>query len=263
MQTFLYTLGATGFTWAMTCVGAALVFFFKDKPSPLFTKISLGFAAGIMIAASVWSLLIPAMDAATEMGWHPTLPVAGGFVLGIAFLILLDNVLPHQHIDESKPEGPHSDLNRSQLLFLAITIHNIPEGMAVGIAIVAAMASGQPEVMSAALILALGMGIQNIPEGTAVTLPIHSNGVKRSKAFLFGVLSGVVEPISALIVVSLAAYFIPIMPWLLSFAAGAMMYVVVEELIPEARLGEHSDKGTLAVLAGFLLMMILDTTLGA
>lgn len=263
MQTFLYTIGATGFTWAMTCVGAALVFVFKDKPSPLFTKLSLGFAAGIMIAASVWSLLIPAMDAAQDMGVHPTLPVTGGFVLGIAFLMLLDNVLPHQHLDESRPEGPRTELNKSQLLFLAMTIHNIPEGMAVGIAMVAAVASGQSEVLSAALVLALGMGIQNIPEGTAVTLPMHSNGVKRSKAFLLGVCSGVVEPLAALVVVGLAAFFIPIMPWLLSFAAGAMMYVVVEELIPEARLGEHSDKGTLAVLAGFLVMMVLDTSLGA
>lgn len=262
MQTLIYTLGATGFTWAMTCVGAALVFIFKDKPSPLFTKISLGFAAGIMIAASVWSLLIPAMDSAQDLGWHPTLPVTGGFVLGIAFLMLLDNILPHQHINENHPEGPHSNLNKSQLLFLAITIHNIPEGMAIGIAMVAAVASGQPEVMTAALVLALGMGIQNIPEGTAVTLPMHSNGIKRSKAFLMGVYSGAVEPLSALVVVGLAAYFIPIMPWLLSFAAGAMMYVVVEELIPEARLGEHSDKGTLAVLSGFIVMMVLDTALG-
>lgn len=263
MQSLLYTLGATGFTWAMTCVGAAMVFFFKGKPSPLFTKISLGFAAGIMIAASVWSLLIPAMGAAEEIGMHPTLPVTGGFIAGIIFLILLDNMLPHQHINENEPEGPKSNLNKGQLLFLAMTIHNIPEGMAVGIAIVAAVASGQPEVMSAALVLALGMGIQNIPEGTAVTLPMHSNGIKRSKAFLMGVLSGVVEPLAALVVVGLAAYFIPIMPFLLSFAAGAMMYVVVEELIPEARLGEHSDKGTLAVLAGFIVMMVLDTSLGA
>lgn len=262
MEVLTYTLMATGFTFAMTCLGAMAVFFFRGKPSANFTRISLGFAAGIMIAASVWSLLLPAMDAAEELGNNPTIPVAGGFILGAIFLIALDNLLPHLHMSETEPEGPKTNLSRHQLLFLAITIHNIPEGMAVGIAFVAAASSGSTEALSAATVLAIGMGIQNIPEGTAVTLPLHSGGMPRFKAFMMGVLSGLVEPVAAIIVVALASFFIPLMPWLLSFAAGAMIYVVVEELIPEAHLGEHSNKGTLAVLAGFLLMMVLDTSLG-
>lgn len=252
----------TAFTFAMTALGAAFVFLFKDKPSSLWTKLSLGFAAGIMIAASVWSLLIPAIDKAEELGQIAALPAAGGFVLGALFLLLLDHLMPHLHPDSTKPEGPQSKLDKSSLLFLAVTIHNLPEGMAVGISFAAAYASGSPEALSAAVALAIGMGIQNIPEGTAVALPMHATGKSRFKAFLMGAISGLAEPVAALLVILIAGQFTPFLPWALAFAAGAMMYVVVEELIPEAKLGEHSDLGTVAVLAGFVLMMLLDTTLG-
>lgn len=262
METLTYTLYATGYTFAMTTLGAAAVLFFKGKPSELFTKLSLGFAAGIMIAASMWSLLAPAIEQAEALGTAPAIPAAGGFILGVLFLSLVDRLMPHLHIGSKDPEGPKTKLSRHQLLFLAVTIHNIPEGMAVGIAFVAALVSGSPEALSAAIALAVGMGIQNIPEGTAVTLPLLNQKTGRLKAFTLGMLSGLVEPVAAVIVVFLASFFIPLMPWLLSFAAGAMIYVVVEELIPEARLGEHSDLGTLSVAAGFVLMMVLDTSLG-
>lgn len=262
MSALSSTLYATSFTFLMTALGAAAVIISKNKPSALFTKLSLGFAAGIMIAASMWSLLMPAIEQVESEGKLAAIPVAGGFILGAAFLMLLDKLMPHLHINSQEPEGPKTSLGRHQLLFLAMTIHNIPEGMAVGISFVAASAINSPEAYSAAIALTIGMGIQNVPEGTAVTLPLRTSGMSRVKAFIFGVISGIVEPLAAVIVVALASFFIPIMPWLLSFAAGAMIYVVIEELIPTARLGEHSDIGTISVLAGFVLMMILDTSLG-
>lgn len=257
-----YTLAATGYTFAMTALGAASILLFKGAPSRLFTRLSLGFAAGIMIAASVWSLLSPAMEEAEQLGWMPAIPCAGGFLLGAGFLILLDNITPHLHMSAQKPEGPETHLPKQSLLFFAITLHNIPEGMAVGISFVSALTVGSPEALSAAIALAVGMGIQNVPEGAAVTLPLRSAGASRLKAFTMGAISGLVEPISACIVVLLASFFIPLMPWLLSFAAGAMIYVVVEELIPEANQGKHSDLTSLSIIAGFTLMMVLDTTLG-
>lgn len=261
-DSLLYAAMGTAFTFAMTTLGASAVFFFKKEPNPLFTKLALGFAAGIMIAASVWSLLIPAINGAEAAGVVPAIPSAGGFILGVAFLILLDNALPHLHLGSKDPEGPRVHLKRETLLFLAMTIHNIPEGMAVGVACAAAAAAGGGVALPTAAALALGMGIQNIPEGAAVTLPLHSSGTSRTKAFIMGTLSGLVEPIAAIIVVLAASNFSLVLPWLLSFAAGAMLYVVVEELIPEARLGEHSNAGTLFVMAGFVLMMLLDTSLG-
>ncbi len=258
----LYAAAGTAFTFAMTALGAAAVFFVGREIKESFTKLSLGFAAGIMIAASVWSLLIPAMEGAQALGQAPVLPAAGGFILGVGFLILLDSLLPHLHVGATTPEGPRTTLKRDTLLFLAITIHNIPEGMAVGVACAAAGAAGGSDGLSAAMALALGMGIQNIPEGTAVTLPLLSAGKSRLKAFAMGAFSGIVEPAAALLTVVFASSFSPLLPWLLAFAAGAMLYVVVEELIPEAHLGEHSNAGTLCVMAGFLLMMILDTALG-
>lgn len=257
-----YTLAATSYTFAMTALGAAAILLFKGTPSRLFTRLSLGFAAGIMIAASVWSLLNPAMEEAVQLGWPPAIPCAGGFLLGAGFLILLDNITPHLHMSAQKPEGPETHLPKQSLLFFAITLHNIPEGMAVGITFVSALTVGTPEALSSAIALAIGMGIQNVPEGAAVTLPLRSAGASRLKAFAMGAISGLVEPISACIVVLLASFFIPLMPWLLSFAAGAMIYVVVEELIPEANQGKHSDLASLAIIFGFTLMMVLDTTLG-
>lgn len=262
MDALLYTAIATGFTFGMTALGAALVFFTKKTPSPLFTKLSLGFAAGIMISASMWSLLAPAIEQAEESGGSVAIPVAGGFILGAVFLSVMDKILPHMHIDSNVPEGPHTSLGRNQLLFLAVTLHNIPEGMAVGIAFAAAAAVGSPEAYSAAVALTIGMGLQNFPEGTALSIPLNACGMSRFRAFVYGSLSAIVEPIAAVIVVSLAAYFVPVMPWFLSFAAGAMIYVTVEELIPEAKLGEHSDLGTISVMTGFVIMMLLDTTLG-
>lgn len=256
----LYTLTGTAFTLAMTCLGAGLVFLFRH-PTEIATKLSLGFAAGIMIGASVWSLLIPAMDMAERMDTTPFIPAAVGFVLGAGFLMLLDNVMPHLHIGATVAEGPKSHLDKQSLLFLAITIHNIPEGMSVGLAFAAA--SAMPgETIASAVALAIGIGIQNIPEGAAVSLPMHGSGHTRLKSFALGSISGIVEPVAAVIAVVLAFYFLPIMPYLLSFAAGAMLYVVVEELIPEAKLGDHSDMGTVSVLCGFLIMMLLDTSLG-
>lgn len=259
IEAILYALGGSSFTFFMTAVGAACVFFFKEKSSQTFTKVSLGFAAGIMIAASVWSLLLPSMEEARNLGMNPTLVVSLGFIGGVVFLVAIDMLTPHLHSSSKTPEGPKSNLNKKSLLFLAITIHNIPEGMAVGITFVAASHLGA-ESLSAAIALAIGMGIQNVPEGLAVALPIHANGASKFKAFCLGAASGLVEPCGALATAVLAYYLIPVLPFLLAFGAGAMLYVVVEELIPEARLGEHSDLGTIAVLVGFLVMMVLDTS---
>lgn len=263
MEPFLWAAGGTGFTFFMTALGASIVFFFRKKTTALAQRIFLGFAAGVMIAASVWSLLIPAIEeaeAAGQIGW---LPAAGGFALGVGFLMLLDGILPHLHPDARKPEGVKTDLKRTTLLVFAVTLHNIPEGMAVGLSFaLAAQHGGDPALYTAALALAIGIGIQNFPEGAAISLPLRQEGMSRGKAFACGALSGLVEPVFGLLTVLIAGAIQPFMPWLLSFAAGAMIYVVVEELIPEAHLGEHSNVGTLGVMGGFLVMMILDVALG-
>ena len=261
-QTLLWAAGGTGFTFLMTTVGAALVFFFRRSVSLRAQRVFLGFAAGVMTAASVWSLLIPAIEQAEDAGQVGWIPAAGGFVLGAAFLIVLDNLLPHLHPGSRDPEGPPTPWKRTTLLMFAVTLHNIPEGMAVGLSFALAAQEGGEAALPAALALALGMGIQNFPEGAAISLPLRQEGMSRTKAFLCGSLSGVVEPIFGVLVVLLAGSVAPLMPWMLSFAAGAMIYVVVEELIPEAHLGEHSHVGTLGVMAGFLVMMVLDVALG-
>ncbi|MDO4270265.1 MAG: ZIP family metal transporter [Eubacteriales bacterium] len=262
-QALLWAAAGTGFTFAMTALGAALVFFMRRKTGKTMQRICLGFAAGVMIAASVWSLLIPAIEeaeAAGQIGW---IPAAGGFLLGVGLLLGLDGLLPHLHTGAAKAEGLPSSFRRTTLLVLAVTLHNIPEGMAVGLSFArAAQHNGEAGMLAAAGALALGIGIQNFPEGAAVSLPLKQEGLKSSRAFLCGALSGIVEPIFGVLVVLLAAQLEPLMPWLLSAAAGAMLYVVVEELIPEAHLGEHSHPGTLGVMAGFLVMMILDVALG-
>ena len=234
----LWALTGTGFTFLMTTLGAAMVFFFKKQVSANIQKIFLGFAAGVMIAASVWSLLIPAMEEAEAAGTPGWLPAAGGFILGIAFLMLLDSLLPHLHPGAQVAEGISSNWKRTTMLMLAVTLHNIPEGMAVGLAFALAAQHSQQAGYTAALALARGSGIQNFPEGAEA-----KNAVCTA-------------------VVLAAGSIQPLMPWLLSFAAGAMMYVVVEELIPEAHLGEHSNVGTLGVMGGFLVMMVLDVALG-
>lgn len=258
----LWAATGTGFTFFMTTCGAALVFFFRREISGSFQKAFLGFAAGVMIAASVWSLLIPAIDEAEAMGTIGWIPAAGGFILGIVFLMSLDFILPHLHPGSKQPEGAVSHLKRTTLLIFAVTLHNIPEGMAVGLSFALAAQHGDPAMYTAAMTLAIGIGIQNFPEGAAVALPLRQEGMKTSKAFICGSLSGIVEPIFGILTVLVAGTIQPLMPWLLAFAAGAMMYVVVEELIPSAHLGEHSNIGTLSVMTGFLVMMILDVALG-
>lgn len=225
----------TGFCFLMTTLGAASVLFTGKESSPAFQRISLGFAAGIMVAASVWSLLIPSLEASSKDA-IPWLPATGGFVLGIAFLLLMDKTIPHWHPAEDSPEGPKSNHSRTELLVAAVTLHNIPEGMSVGLAFAMAAITGEASTLSAAGALALGIGIQNIPEGAAVALPLKDAGQSRVKAFIGGSLSGIVEPIFGILVVFAASFIQPYMPWLLGFAAGAMMFVVVEELIPAAHL---------------------------
>ena len=223
----------------------------------------LGFAAGVMIAASVWSLLIPSIEMAGEQGVPGWLPAAGGFALGALFLMVLDALMPHLHPGSSEAEGVHTSFKRTTLLVLAVTLHNIPEGMAVGLACALAAGGGSSSVtLAGAMALCLGMGLQNFPEGAAISLPLRREGLSRPKSFVYGALSGIVEPIGGILAVLIAGSVTPLMPWFLSFAAGAMIYVVVEELIPEAHLGEHSHPGTLGVLAGFLVMMVLDVALG-
>ena len=249
----------TGFTFLMTAAGAAVVFLFKNEIKPSFQRVFLGFAAGVMIAASVWSLLIPSIEMAGEQGVPGWLPAAGGFALGALFLMVLDALMPHLHPGSSEAEGVHTSFKRTTLLVLAVTLHNIPEGMAVGLACALAAGGGSSSVtLAGAMALCLGMGLQNFPEGAAISLPLRREGLSRPKSFVYGALSGIVEPIGGILAVLIAGSVTPLMPWFLSFAAGAMIYVVVEELIPEAHLGEHSHPGTLGVLAGFLVMMVLE-----
>ena len=263
MNTFILALEGTGFAWLMTTLGAAVVFFFTKSMKESVHKAFLGFAAGVMIAAGVWSLLIPSIEQAEENGSIGWIPAAGGFVLGAVFLLLMDILIPHLHIGETRAEGPHTSLGRTTLMVFAVTLHNIPEGMAMGLAFAnAGINGGTAADYAAAFALAIGIGIQNFPEGAAISLPLKKEGTSSFRAFLYGCLSGIVEPIFGILTVFLAGILVPFMPWLLSFAAGAMMYVVVEELVPEAHLGEHSHAGTLGVLVGFLLMMILDVALG-
>ena len=263
MESILWAAGGTGFTFLMTTLGAAIVFLFKKQNTGNTQKIFLGFAAGVMIAASVWSRLIPAIEEAESLGQIGWVPAAGGFILGVGFLLLLDTLLPHLHPGSDEPEGLKSSMKRTTMLIFAVTLHNIPEGMAVGLSFaLAAQHGGDPALYAAAMALAIGIGIQNFPEGAAVSLPLRQEGLSRTKAFICGSLSGLVEPVFGILTVLIAGVIAPYMPWLLSFAAGAMIYVVVEELIPEAHLGEHSNLGTMGVMAGFLIMMILDVALG-
>lgn len=245
-----------------TTLGAGCVFFLKHGLKPLVQKVLLGFASGVMVAASVWSLLIPAMDASESMGKLAFLPAAAGFALGIGFLLEMDRVIPHLHLDADQPEGRESKLKKSTMLVLAVTLHNIPEGMAVGV-VFAGLLTGEGVISAtAAVALSLGIAIQNFPEGAIISLPLKSEGGSRSRAFLYGMLSGIVEPIGAAATILLTGLVAPLLPYLLSFAAGAMVYVVVEELLPEASQGEHSNVATIGFALGFLVMMVLDVALG-
>ena len=245
-----------------TVLGSAMVFFMKKEMDAKLGKLLLGFASGVMIAASVWSLLIPAIEMSEEQGKWSWLPATAGFLLGMGFLLLLDSLVPHLHIDSEKPEGMKSGFRKTTMLVLAVTLHNLPEGMAVGVTFAGAMLAGTGITMAGALALALGIAIQNFPEGAIISMPLRSAGASKGKAFLYGVLSGIVEPVGSIITILLAAQVVPILPYLLAFAAGAMIYVVVEELIPEAQAGEHTNIGTVGVAIGFALMMVLDIALG-
>lgn len=244
-----------------TSLGAACVFLLKKEMNITVQKTMLGFAAGVMVAASVWSLLIPAMNMSEGMGKFAFFPAATGFLLGIVFLLILDKVVPHLHIDSGEQEGPKSNWKKSTMLMLAVTIHNIPEGASVGIVLAGAMTGNNMITMAGAIALSIGIAIQNFPEGAIISLPLKEEVGKR-KAFYMGVLSGVVEPIAAVIALLLATYITPFIPYTLAFAAGAMIYVVVEELIPESAEGEHSNMGTIGFALGFVVMMILDVALG-
>lgn len=244
-----------------TSLGAATVFLLKNNISKSVNKMLSGFAAGVMVAASFWSLLQPALDNSASMGKLAFIPAAVGFLVGIGFLLLLDEVVPHIHMDNQE-EGPKNKLKRTTKLVLAVTLHNIPEGMAVGVVFAGWVAGHSGVSKTAALVLAIGIAIQNFPEGAIISMPLRAEGMPKYKTFLYGTLSGIVEPIAAVVTILLSSFIIPILPYCLSFAAGAMMYVVVEELIPEMNEGKHSNIGTVAFAIGFVVMMILDVALG-
>jgi ZIP family zinc transporter len=245
-----------------TSLGAACVFFMKHDMSERLSRILTGFAAGVMVAASIWSLLIPAMDQSEEMGKFAFVPAVAGFWGGILFLLLLDHIIPHLHRYSVSAEGPKSRLQRTTMMVLAVTLHNIPEGMAVGVVYAGYLAGNAKITVAAAMALSIGIAIQNFPEGAIISMPLRAEGMKVSKAFAGGVLSGIVEPVGAMLTILAAGYIVPALPYLLSFAAGAMIYVVVEELIPEMSQGEHSDLGTIFFAVGFTVMMSLDVALG-
>ena len=244
-----------------TLLGSFLVFFLKKEINLKLENILLGFAAGVMIAASIWSLIIPSIEMSTDLGKWSFIPAAIGFFLGIIFLLLLDTFVPHLHVNSDEPEGVKSKCKKSTMYMLALTLHNIPEGMAVGVVLAGAYYGNSLITISGALALAIGIAIQNFPEGAIVSLPLKSDGMSKSKAFLYGVISGIVEPLAAILTVIFAKYITPVLPYLLSFAAGAMMYVVVEELIPESQAKKHSNLATISLAVGFVLMMVLDIAL--
>ena len=245
-----------------TSLGAACVFFMRKALSESIQRALTGFAAGVMVAASVWSLLIPAIEQSSSMGSWSFVPAAAGFWAGVVFLLALDHIIPHLHRNSKQTEGPRSRLGRTTMMVLAVTLHNIPEGMAVGV-VYAGYLSGNAQITAAgALALSLGIAIQNFPEGAIISMPLRAEGEGKGRAFLGGVLSGVVEPLGAVLTILAARHIVPALPYLLSFAAGAMLYVVVEELIPEMSQGKHSNLGTVFFAVGFSVMMILDVALG-
>lgn len=245
-----------------TTLGSACVLFMNRNLSLSVQRALTGFAAGVMVAASIWSLLIPAIEQSQSMGEWSFIPAIIGFWSGILFLLVLDKTIPHLHLGSDEPEGVRTKLKKTTMLVLAVTLHNIPEGMAVGILFAGRLSGVSSITLASAFALSIGMAIQNFPEGAIISMPLHSEGMKKGKAFIFGTLSGIVEPIAAIITILAAQFFIPILPYLLSFAAGAMIYVVVEELIPEMSAGKHSNLGTIFFALGFTVMLILDVALG-
>lgn len=245
-----------------TTLGSAMVFLMKNKMNTKVQKLLLGFASGVMIAASIWSLITPSIEMAKEQGIVSWIPAAIGFLFGIIFLLVLDSIIPHLHLNSKKPEGIKAKLKNTTMMVLAVTLHNIPEGMAVGVVFAGVLAQNTTITLAGAFALSIGIAIQNFPEGAIISMPLKNEGMSKPKAFLYGTLSGIVEPIGAIITILLTGIVTPILPYLLSFAAGAMIYVVVEELIPESQAGEHSNIGTIGVAIGFVIMMILDVALG-
>ena len=245
-----------------TVIGSAFVFMMRNGMSDHVQKSLLGFASGVMVAASVWSLIIPSIEMCADMGKWSVLPAAVGFLLGVFFLLLIDDLTPHLHIGTNKPEGPHSHLSRTAMLSLAVTIHNLPEGMAVGVVFAGAEQGSAGISIASALAVSLGIAIQNIPEGAIISMPMCAAGNSKWRSFMIGSMSGIVEPLGGLLVVLLASAITPVLPYMLAFAAGAMLYVVIEELIPEASSGEHSNFSTIGFAIGFVLMMILDVVMG-
>lgn len=245
-----------------TSLGSAMVFFMRGKMNAKVEKLLLGFASGVMIAASVWSLLIPAIELSKEQDIAGWIPAAAGFLLGIAFLLLLDSLIPHLHKGSDTPEGMPAKLSRTTMLVFAVTLHNLPEGMAVGVTLAGALLGNTGITLAGAFILSVGIAIQNFPEGAIISMPLRSEGTSRRRAFTYGVLSGIVEPLGGALTILLAECITRILPYMLAFAAGAMIYVVVEELIPESQNGKHSNIGTIGVALGFTLMMVLDVALG-
>lgn len=245
-----------------TTLGSAMVFSMKNKMNTKVQKLLLGFASGVMIAASIWSLITPSIEMAEEQGIVSWIPAAIGFLFGIIFLLVLDSIIPHLHLNSKKPEGIKAKLKNTTMMVLAVTLHNIPEGMAVGVVFAGVLAQNTTITLAGAFALSIGIAIQNFPEGAIISMPLKNEGMSKPKAFLYGTLSGIVEPIGAIITIFLTGIVTPILPYLLSFAAGAMIYVVVEELIPESQAGEHSNIGTIGVAIGFVIMMILDVALG-
>ncbi len=258
MECFMEEIAVVLIPLLGTSLGAAMVFFLKGKMIPWLEKLLLGFASGVMIAASVWSLLIPSIEMAGEQGRNAWLPAAAGFLTGIVFLLLLDHVVPHVHGESEKTEGVAADFQKVTMLILAVTLHNLPEGMAVGVALAGALTENTGMTLAGAMVLSVGIAIQNFPEGAIISMPLRNVGISRGRAFCYGVLSGIVEPIGAAATILLAEQVVPVLPYLLAFAAGAMMYVVVDELIPEASSEKDTDIGTIGMAAGFVLMMVLD-----
>ncbi|MDE6386662.1 MAG: ZIP family metal transporter [Lachnospiraceae bacterium] len=248
--------------FAGTTLGSAMVFCMRREMNRKLEQMLLGFASGVMIAASVWSLLIPAIDMAAEQGRIAWVPATVGFLGGMAFLLVLDSLIPHLHLESTHPEGIEANLKKTTMLVLAVTLHNIPEGMSVGVTFAGALLGDAGITMAGAFALAVGIAIQNFPEGAIISMPLRGEGMSRLRSFVYGSLSGIVEPIAATVTILLASQIVPALPYLLAFAAGAMIYVVVEELIPEAQTGEHSNVGTIGAALGFVIMMILDVALG-
>ena len=259
---YLETVSAVMIPFLGTVIGSAFVFFLKGQMNRTLQRSLTGFAAGVMVAASVWSLIIPAMEQSEHMGKLSFLPAFVGVWAGFLFLLALDEIIPHLHLNSTCPEGTACNLGKSTMMVIAVALHNLPEGMAVGVVVAGWLTGNESISVAGAMALSVGIALQNLPEGAIISMPLKSNGMKRSKAFAYGALSGAVEPLGAILTIALASVLVPVLPYLLAFSAGAMLYVVVEELIPEMSEGEHSNVGTVFFAVGFTLMMVLDVALG-